>query len=183
MTISILKMSKMKNITKILTVFALLVILDGCETYNDYEIEYTAVYPLSGEWYVTFTDISVTPNVTTGLMMISTYNTTENSNNQMWIRSTSTSTSAAYTGRFRGKINCDVENLSFEGDQVSNAYYTTSPIPTFNISGGKVEPDAYTTASGGKADKITFQMTDTRKPGKTFTVSGFRRTGWVEDTE
>lgn len=171
----------MKTITKILTILALLMIFEGCETYKDYEIEYTSVYTLSGEWIVKFTDISVTPNITSGPFTIRTYNTADNSKTQMWIRSTSTST--AYTGRFVGKINCEVENLSFEGDLVSNTYYTTSPIPTFNISGGKVEPDAYTTATGGKADKITFQMTDTRKPGKTYTVSGFRRTGWIDDIE
>lgn len=171
----------MKSITKILAIIAFLAIIGGCETYNDSEIDTSVVYPLSGDWIVKFTDISVTPNITSGVFTINTYNTVDNSKTQMWIRSTLTSTSTAYTGRFRGKINCDVENLSFEGDQVSNTYYTTSPIPTFNITEGKVEPDAYTTATGGKADKITLRMTDTRKPGKTYTVSGFRRTGWYDD--
>jgi hypothetical protein len=172
-------MNKMKTIIKILAVISIIMILQGCETYKDYEIEYTPVYPLSGEWYVRFTDISVTPNVTSGLILVSTYNTSDNSMNQMWIRATSSST--LYTGRFTGKINCDVGNLSFGGDIVTNTYYTTTPTPTFSITEGKVELNGYNTATGGKSDKISFRMTDTRKAGKTYTVSGFRRTAWPDD--
>jgi hypothetical protein len=97
----------------------------------------------------------------------------------MWIRATSSST--LYTGRFTGKINCDPDELSFEGNAAENTYYTTAPVPTFTITSGKVELNGYTTASGGKSDKITFTMTDTRKAGKTYTVTGFRRTFWPED--
>jgi hypothetical protein len=169
----------MNKFKKILALVSLIVIFTGCETYNDYEIGKTAIFPLSGEWLVRFTDISVTPNVTSGLITLFTYGTADNSPNLIWIRATSSST--AYTGRFTGKINCNPGEMSFDGNAAPNTYYTTAPIPTFTITSGKVELDSYTTASGGKSDKITFTMTDTRKSGKTYSVTGFRRTFWPED--
>lgn len=155
-----------------------LVFAASCETYDDYEIDYSPIYPLSGEWLVRFNDPTVSP-ATSGLIVLSTYNTSDNSKTQMWIRATSTSTAAAYTGRFTGKINCDVEGLSFSGENAVNTFFTNGT--SFTITGGTIVKDGYDTATGGKSDKIIFTMTDSRKPGKTFTVTGFRRTRWVED--
>jgi hypothetical protein len=169
----------MRIISKLTILCFFLVFATGCETYKDYEIEYSPVYPLCGEWLVRFTDSSVTPNVTSGLIVMSTFNTADNSTNKMWIRATSTSTS--YLGRFDGKIDCNVAGKSFSGANSQNTYYTTTPVPTFNITEGIIVMNGYDTATGGKSDKITFKMTDTRKPGKVYTVSGFRRTRWLDD--
>jgi len=169
----------MRVINKITMLCIFLLIATGCETYKDYEIEYSPVYPLSGEWLVRFTDTSVTPNTTSGLIVMSTFNTADNSSNMMWIRATSTSTS--YLGRFDGKINCNVSGMSFSGENVPNTYYSTTPQPSFTITEGTVTEDGYDTATGGKSDKITFTMTDTRKTGKVYKVSGFRRTLWPDD--
>jgi hypothetical protein len=70
---------------------------------------------------------------------------------------------------------------SFSGENIQNTYYTTTPIPAFTITEGIVIIDGYVTATGGKSDKITFTMTDTRKAGKAYKVSGFRRTRWLDD--
>ena len=169
----------MRPINKLLIICSFLLFVTGCETYKDYEIDYSPVYPLCGEWAVRFTDISVTPNVTSPILTLSTYNTADNSTTQLWIRATSSSTT--YMGRFTGKINCNVEGLSFSGENIPNTYYTVAPVPTFTITGGTIIINGYDTATGGKADKITFTMTDTRKAGKSYTVSGFRRTYWPED--
>ena len=40
----------MKQINKLLVILLALVTFSSCETYGDYEIEYTAIYPLCGEW-------------------------------------------------------------------------------------------------------------------------------------
>lgn len=173
----------MKKIKKILIVCIILAFTASCETYKDYEIEYSPIYPLCGEWMVRFTDTSVTPSVS-GLFLLSTYNTENNSTDKMWIKITSTSSSAAniaYTGRFTGKVNCDITANTFSGENVSNTYYTTGTIPTFTITAGTIVKDGYDTATGGKSDKISFTITDTRKPGKTKTVTGFRRTRWYDD--
>ena len=169
----------MRIIKKISILCFFLVFASGCETYKDYEIEYSPVYPLCGEWLVRFTDTSVTPNVTSNLIVMSTFNTADNSKNQMWIRASSTS--ATYLGRFDGKIDCDVAGKSFSGTNVSNTFYSTTPIPTFTITNGTIIINGYDTATGGKSDKLTFTMTDTRKGGKVYTVSGFRRTRWLDD--
>ena len=116
----------MKMFKNIIALCFLLVLSAGCETYKDYEIEYSPVYPLSGEWLVRFTDTSVTPNVTSGLIVLSTFNTSDNSTTQMWIRTTSTSSS--YLGRFDGKINCNVAGKSFSSENTTNTYYTTAPF-------------------------------------------------------
>jgi len=177
----------MRMMKKIFILCFFLVFATDCETYKDYEMQFSPIYPLSGEWLVRFTDTSVTPS-TSGLFVMSTFNTSDNSTTQMWIRVTSTSASAAnvaYTGRFDGKINCDVTGKSFSGDNISNTYYSTAvpvvPLQTFTITGGTIVVDGYDTATGGKSDLITFTMTDTRKPGKTKTISGFRRTRWLDD--
>ena len=176
----------MRMIKRLFILCFFLVTAASCETYKDYEIEYSPVYPLSGEWMVRFTDTSVTPS-TSGLFVMSTYNTADNSSTQMWIRATTVLTSAtaaanvAYPGRFTGKISCDVAAKTFSGTNAANTYYSTTPLTTFTITGGTVVKDGYDTATKGKSDKITFTITDTRKAGKTITVSGFRRTRWLED--
>lgn len=169
----------MKTLKKLAILGFFIVLAAGCETYQDYEMEYSPVYPLCGEWLMRFTDTSVTPNVTSTLLVMNTFNTADNSTTQMWIRASSTSTT--YLGRFDGKINCNVTGKSFSGDNASNTYYTTGTIPTFTITDGLVVTDGYDTATGGKSDKITFTMTDTRKAGKVYKVTGFRRTRWLAD--
>ena len=177
----------MRMIKRLLILSFFLAFAAGCETYDDYKIEYSSVYPLSGEWMVRFTTVTKTVDgltdstITSGLIVLSTFNTADNSTTQMWIRATSSSTNAAYTGRFTGKINCNVADKTFTGDNTVNTYFSSGTIPTFTISAGTIVTDGYDTASKGKSDKITFTMIDTRKPGKTYTVSGFRRTRWAED--
>jgi len=170
-------------INKLFILCLFLVAAASCETAKDYEMEFSPVYPLSGEWLVRFTDTSVTPS-TSGIFVMSTFNTADNSSNQMWIRITSTSATAAniaYTGRIDGKINCDVAAKSFSGATVVNTYSTTTTAMTYTITSGIVITDGYDTATGYKSDKISFTMTDSRKPGRTFTVEGFRRTRWLDD--
>ena len=45
----------MKQINKLLVILLALVTFSSCGTYGDYEIEYTAIYPLCGEWVVNVT--------------------------------------------------------------------------------------------------------------------------------
>lgn len=170
----------MRMIKKLFILCFFLVFAASCETYKDYEIDYSPIYPLSGEWLVRYTN--TTTNVTSGLMVMSTFNTADNSASQMWIRTTSTSTS--YFGRFDGKIDCNVADKSFSGSTVSNTYYTTLAVPTtqtFTITAGTIVTDGYDTATGNKSDLITFTITDSRKPGITYTCKGFRRTRWLDD--
>jgi len=173
----------MKAIKQILTLSFLLALSVSCETYDDYEIQYDPIYPLCGEWVIKFIDTTVTPNDTSGVVVLSTYNTSDKSLNQMWIRSINNNVTGLLpvTGRFTGKINCDLSGKTFSGENVINTYITTTPAPSFTITGGIIVIDGFDTPTGGKSDKITFTMTDTRKTGKLYKVLGFRRTRWLDD--
>lgn len=179
----------MKIVRNIIIALTLLVAV-SCETYDDYKVEYTPIAPLAGEWIVTFTDLSVTPNVKSNIFVLSTYNTADNSSTQMWVRCLNHNLLGGTppTGKFAGKISCNVPALTFSGADVDNYYVrtltTTKPtdiIPTFTITEGSVVKDGFETITKGKADKISFKMTDSRVNGKTYLVEGFRRTRWLAD--
>ena len=156
----------MKQINKLLVILLALVTFSSCETYGDYEIEYTAIYPLCGEWVVNVTgeDGGVTCNA---------YNTTDDATDKMWIKMSV----ATNDWGVRGKIHCDVTSKSFDGDGIANLLHADDGINstvTFNIS-GKVIVDGYTTQANTKVDALEFSLTQN---GKSMTVKGFRKTGW-----
>ena len=161
----------MKQINKLLVILLALVTFSSCETYGDYEIEYTAIYPLCGEWVVNVTgeDGSVLAEGVT----CNTYNTTDDAADKMLIKMGI----ATNDWVVRGKIHCDVTSKSFDGDGIANLLHADDGINstvTFNIS-GKVIVDGYTTQANTKADAIEFTLTQN---GKSMTVKGFRKTGW-----
>ena len=161
----------MKQINKLLVILLALVTFSSCETYGDYEIEYTAIYPLCGEWVVNVTgeDGGVLGEGVT----CNTYNTTDDATDKMWIKMSV----ATNDWGVRGKIHCDVTSKSFDGDGIANLLHADDGINstvTFNIS-GKVIVDGYTTQANTKVDAIEFTLTQN---GKSMTVKGFRKTGW-----
>ena len=161
----------MKQINKLLVILLALVTFSSCETYGDYEIEYTAIYPLCGEWVVNVTgeDRGVLAEGVT----CNTYNTTDDATDKMWIKMSV----ATNDWGVRGKIHCDVTSKSFDGDGIANLLHADDGINstvTFNIS-GKVIVDGYTTQANTKVDAIEFTLTQN---GKSMTVKGFRKTGW-----
>ena len=161
----------MKQINKLLVILLALVTFSSCETYGDYEIEYTAIYPLCGEWVVNVTGedgVVLAEGVT-----CNTYNTTDDATDKMWIKMSV----ATNDWGVRGKIHCDVASKSFDGDGIANLLHADDGINstvTFNIS-GKVIVDGYTTQANTKVDAIEFTLTQN---GKSMTVKGFRKTGW-----
>ena len=162
----------MKQIYKLLVILFALATLSSCETYGDYEIEYTAIYPLCGEWVVNVTgeDGAV---LAEGLTC-STYNTTDDATDKMWVKLGA----AANDWGVRGKVNCDVASKSFDGNGIPNLLHAADGVNstvTFNIT-GKVVLDGYTPQANTKADAIEFTLT--QSTGKTVTVKGFRKTGW-----
>ena len=161
----------MKQINKLLVILLALLTFSSCETYGDYEIEYTAIYPLCGEWVVNVTgeDGGVLAEGVTS----NTYNTTDDATDKMWIKMSV----ATNDWGVRGKIHCDVASKSFDGDGIANLLHADDGINstvTFNIS-GKVIVDGYTTQANTKVDAIEFTLTQN---GKSMTVKGFRKTGW-----
>ncbi|MDR3328731.1 MAG: hypothetical protein LBS63_01305 [Prevotellaceae bacterium] len=173
----------MKTIKNILLMLAAAAALNGCENYSETEIEYSPIFPLSGEWRIRVTDADVDTLVTKTMYTFATYNTADNVATQMWIRTTSSMAGGVGAlGAVRGKVSCDVAGLSFSGADVENLAGTAALANTsFSISEGKVTRDALTMPSQAKADKISFKLTSMHKPGKTYLLEGYRRTMWPED--
>ena len=73
----------MKQINKLLVILLALVTFSSCGTYGDYEIEYTAIYPLCGEWVVNVTGED--GGVLAEGVTCNTYNTTDDATDKMWI--------------------------------------------------------------------------------------------------
>jgi len=143
---------------------------------NDYDIEYTAIHPLGGQYVVTITR--------DGEKVTDTYcylaNTSANDADKCWVRIGSYNTSRTYC--INGKISCDVKSLTFSGSDIENlAGNVASSTETFTLTNGKLELNGITTPSGTVTDKISFTYTTTKDPGATYTVSGYRYTGWPED--
>lgn len=143
----------------------------------DYDIEYTAIHPLGGQYTVT-----ITRNGETYKEGVSCYlaNTEANDADKCWVRIGNYSASSTYC--INGKISCDVKSLTFSGSNIENlAGNVASSSETFTLTDGKLELKGITAPSGTVADKISFTYTTTKDPDATYTVSGYRYTGWPED--
>lgn len=165
----------MKQIYKLLTILLAIITLSSCETYGDYETEYTAIYPLCGEWVVNITDAGG-KELKSGVTCF-TYNTTNDITDKMWIKMGA----AANQWGVRGKLNCAVDTKSFDGENLPNLVDAADGVTstsTFSVTSGKVEINGYTTEAGTKVDAIEFTLTSSKYPGETMAVKGFRKTGW-----
>lgn len=170
----------MKQINKILWLLFAFFALASCDTYSDdYDIDYTPIHPLGGQYRVHVTDES-------GAEIVSQYcfiaNTSDNSSNQCWIRIGDYNSSSKEAWAINGKISCDVASLSFSGSNVENlAGNVVASSETFSVSDGKIVLNGATAPSGTVGDKISFTFTNSRFPGKTFKAEGYRYTGWSGD--
>lgn len=142
----------------------------------DYDIEYTAIHPIGGQYVVTIYKDGQELNMT----YCTIANTTGNDSDKCWVRIGGYTAAGAFN--INGKISCDVKALTFSGSQIENlAGNVTSSTHTFSLTDGKIELKGIKAPSGTIADKISFSYTTTKDPGVTYTVTGWRYTGWDED--
>lgn len=157
----------------------------GCETYSDPKVEYSPIYPLSGEWRVRITNLNTGTLVANSMYTLGTYNTTDNATDQMWIRTTSNipTFSPATVKTLKAKISCDVPSLTFSTKVVTQNLNvsTNAVLDTIVITEGKITLNSVTMPSKVTADRIFFKLTKTKSPGVTYSVEGYRRTRWSED--
>ncbi|NRF38523.1 lipid-binding protein [Pedobacter foliorum] len=137
------------------------------------EVVVSPVYPISGEWYVHVYNedgSAARPTYAT----LSTYNTSDNVNNIVWMKML---TSAVPYGLL-GKVACNVPAKTISGDGTNIAF---TPNKGFKVLEGKVLLDA-TKLKGSKtiADSIYVKYS-TETDGKTYILSGHRRSQFVED--
>ncbi|MDR0429632.1 MAG: hypothetical protein LBH58_04035 [Tannerellaceae bacterium] len=169
----------MRQVRYIPFLFLLLLGFFSCETYGDYEIEHSSIHPLGGRYRMTVTDEA-------GTEVIRTFgdiaNTSDESTTQCWLRIGAYNTSGTNAYAINGKINCDLSTLTFSGANIENlAGNVTSSTNTFTVTDGKLTLKGVTTPSGTVSDAISFTFTNSRFPGKTYKVAGYRYTGWAED--
>jgi hypothetical protein len=176
----------MKSIIKSFFLFCVFAVsFTSCETYSDPKVEYSPIYPLSGEWKVRIRNIQADTLVNKSSMyVLGTYNTADNLANQMWIRTTSSIPSfSSGVKTLKAKISCDVPSLSFSTTGViQNLNVTTNAIlDSVVITEGKVTLNSVLMKSGVMSDRISFKLTKTKAPGITYLIDGYRRTRWNED--
>lgn len=146
---------------------------------NDYDVSYTSTYPLDGQYKVTIKDADA--DTTISVLYCYLANTESNVSNKIWLRIGNYNQSAGSAYGINGKLDCDVSGLTFSGTAENLAGNVASSTETFTVTSGAVVLKGATAPSGTICDKISFTYTRTNFPGRTFSVTGYRYTGWPED--
>ncbi len=172
----------MKQIKYLYLLSVAVLTLVSCNSEDfDYDIEYTPIHPIGGQYTV---DISRNDTVIVEKEDCFLANTAAYDTDLCWIRigaynDANTDTCSYY---INGKISCDVASLSFWGTDIENlAGNVVSSDETFTLTDGLIELNGITAPSGTIADKISFTYTTTVDSGAIYTVVGYRYTGWEED--
>lgn len=156
-----------KHIKYLLIVLLAMVGLSSCETYGEYEQEFSPIFPICGEWKVSITNTQAN---TTSKAVIYTYDTADKSGDKVWLWINNG------TYGTKCKIACSPEAGTFSGANAPNALLSG----TNTVTDGKVVINGADTPSGHKADSIEFTYYSSLTQ-ITYKVKGFRRTGWPED--
>lgn len=171
----------MKNKIIILIVALIAFGFTGCEKLWDMnqpketDTEYSAVWPLAGEWWVTY--MIDGSDVGGGYYPLFTYNTAAEDKDKLWI--SDANSFWAYTI----KANCNLDARSFSGDSlVSTADYGAGLYDIkCNITNGKVIEEGGFSTSGVVCDSIYFEIEFEDDLGTIYQCAGVRRTGFLED--
>lgn len=155
---------------------------------EDYDVERTAIFPMGGQYrIISLTDEAgeeLAGNIASGSRYVFLTNTTDNDADKCWVRIGAYSTASSNFYGINGKITCDVTNkagMTFSGSGVENlAGNVASSEHTFTVSGVVVEKGAKA-PSGAVTESIKMTFSNSRFPGKTYTVTGWKYTGWPED--
>lgn len=175
----------MKLIKYLFWMSTIVLTLASCNSEDfDYDIEYTPIHPIGGQYTV---DISRNGTVVAEKVDCFLSNTSAYDADLCWIRigaynSGNTPGDINKSYFINGKISCDVSSLSFWGSDIENlAGNVASSDESFTVTDGRIELNGITAPSGTVADRISFTYTTTVDPGATYTVEGYRYTGWGED--
>lgn len=166
---------------KFIYIFTMLfaVVFSACNSEDlDYDIEYTPIHPIGGQYRISIVDeagVTVASKTDCYLSNTSAYDT-----DKCWIRIGNYNTAASNAYAINGKIACDVKSLTFSGTAMNLAGNVASSDENFTVTNGKIELNGATAPSGTVCDGISFTFTRDNFPGKTYTVTGYRYTGWTE---
>ncbi len=157
--------------------FALVIFISSCNDSDLYDgLDFmnedgTKSEKFAGTWYVKFNDFH---NDT--WCLVKTYNTTENEKNVFWVKFYGVKVDGTREKPFMLKTSGkdDLTFVSQENQEVHGSSDNASIT-------GKIENNSYTTANGNVTDKLTITVVYDSEPDKTYTLVGYKRTGWEED--
>ena len=164
------------NYWHILLLFLGLGLTTACEK-DDPEIQNTATYPVSGEWWVTYQVRNAEgqlEDVGGGYYPLLTYNTASNRPDSIWV------SDANSFWEYQVKAGLDLPNRAFAINEGQNVAYDSK----VRIANGKVLMGQGRSTSGVVTDSLYLEVAfdDDEEPyGTTYIVSGHRRTGFLED--
>ena len=148
---------------------------------------------VAGNWWVTLRQGNTTLSP---YFFLTTYNTSSNTADSMWVDDPlqgldgdlDNGNLIYYTygisyASFKVKTGVQYTALTFSGANLENQYWTgdTSSSETLSIYNGKVFPKGTTSRTGVATDSIYFQVVYSKNPIDTFVVSGYARTGQIDD--
>jgi len=164
----------MKKQIYILALF--LLTISACK--KDEVIGGTAVQDLSGEWWLQVQVVDQDGNIIEdyndeAYSGLSTYNTADNSNTQMWFDDR-----GSYWD-VKGKVNVNLTNKTFSGENVQNVSYDSK----FTITNGKILVGAAIgPVSKAVTDSISYTLTfDDDDNNFIYHFKGYRRTKFPGD--
>ncbi|ARS36383.1 lipid-binding protein [Pontibacter actiniarum] len=158
--------------TLLLLTFLSFGFLTSCDDDDDEDIDYTATYPISGDWTVTYS-IETSPGEFLPLVEneeLLIYNTAANVPTEVWVDDD------GHFWDFKVKTPVDISSLTFGGENLQNVSYNSQ----VNISNGQVFLNAVEVNTIMR-DSIYFQVSfsDDEEPyGTIYHVYGHRSTGF-----
>lgn len=172
-------MRNMKNY--ILFIAFIAFIFSSCDKKAEYENEMSAIVDVAGEWFVTYDHTVYGPDAWgIGHTAIVTYNTADDVDNQMWV------SDLGNFWPYTGKVPVDLTTKTFGSE---DTIISADDGLKMLIRNGQIFEGTVThLPSGAITDSIYFELwiedleaNGTGIPNDTLFVSGYRRTGFLED--
>lgn len=160
----------MKKINIIFIFIALITVaISACK--KDPEPGGTSVQDMAGDWYVKVNEAGT-------YSALYTFNTSENTSTAMWMQGSGLKSGAVVLA-IKGKTGVDYPNKLFSGSNIANVSTVAGKPATFTIANGKIFPNGTKGhVSKSPTDSIYFEL---NAGGTVYKVSGFHKTGFMED--
>ena len=164
-------MKKIKyNIIKTSICLLLIMGISSCDEGGDPDPGATKVVAMSGDWYVQGFESGT---MIADYLRISTYNSSADDGTEMWVDD------HGNFWDFKAKSPVNTTSLTFSGDGLDSD--VDGYVITVNITNGAIVKDGATTSGGNTADGISFDIEFSDDPGTIYTLTGYKRTGLLED--
>lgn len=159
----------------------LALIFSACDLKEDFEVDKSKVVEAAGQWFVMYNHETFGEDpFGAGITALKTFNTSANTDNEIWL------TDEGNFWDYKVKIPVNLENMTF-----GSTNEVTSAVDGYDIKvkimNGKIIKNASTQPSGAVTDSIYFEVwfedleDATGIANDKLLVSGFRRTGFLED--